>query len=140
MQTNNPITPSIPLCTGPRSLAVRQPWWAIPETDRRCMYAFTAKISTQLPLKVHDATLRSLHHTYLYRRLMLKAKAQGARTNTVGTATHSHIRKSPKDGIFSLEIIYGQLYNGKLAYRYKLAPTDACPLCVLSDSCTCIAS
>ena len=35
-----------------------------------------------------------------------------------------------------LKFIYGHLYNGKLAYRYKLAPTDACPLCGLPDSCT----
>ena len=49
---------------------------------------------------------------------------------------HSYIRKSPKDGITILKLIYGQLYNGKLPYRCKLAPTDACPLCGLPDSCT----
>jgi hypothetical protein len=40
MYANNPITPPIMLSTGPRALTLRQPWWAIPETDRRCMHAF----------------------------------------------------------------------------------------------------
>ncbi len=55
------------------------------------------------------------------------------------TALHSYIRKSLKDGITILEFLYGQLFNGKLAYKYKLTPTDACPLCGLPDSCTHIA-
>ena len=135
MYTNNPIIPSLPLSTGPLSSTLRQPWWTIPETDRLCMHAFT-KISNQLRLKVRNATLRSLHHTSLYKRLILKAKAKGARTNTVGAAIHSLIRKSPKDGITLLKFVHGQLYNGKLAYRYKLAPTDTCPLCGMPDSCT----
>ena len=102
------------------------------------MHAFT-KTSYQLRLKVRNATLRRLHHTSLYIRLLLKAKAQGARTITVSTAIHSHIRKSPKDGITLLKFIYGQLYNGGWQYRYKLAPTDAYPLFGLPDSCTHIA-
>ena len=57
----------------------------------------------------------------------------------VGTALHSYIRKSPKDGITILKFLYSQLYNGKLSYIYKLAPTDACPMCGLPDSCTHIA-
>ena len=97
------------------------------------------KTSNRIRLIVRNATLRSLHHTYLYIRLILKAKDQGARTKTVGTALHSYIRKSPKDGITILKFLYGQLYNGKLAYIYKLAPTDACPLCGLPVSCTHIA-
>ncbi len=104
----------------------------------RCIHAFTT-ISSQLRLKLRNATLRNLHHTSLYRRLILKAKAQGTRTNTTGTEIHLHIRKSPKDGITQLEFIYVKLYNGNLAYRYKLAPTDACPLFGLPDSCTHIA-
>jgi hypothetical protein len=102
------------------------------------MHAFT-KPSDQLRLKVRAATLRSLHHTSLYRRLITNAKTQGARTNIVGTALHSLIRNSPREGITILKFVYGQLYNGKLAYRYKHAPTDACPLCGLPDSCTHIA-
>ena len=57
-----------------------------------------------------------------------RQKTKGPYKN-VGTALHSYIRKSPKDGITILKFIYGQLYNVKLIYRYKLAPTDACPLC-----------
>ena len=49
---------------------------------------------------------------------------------------HSYIRNSPKEGITILNFLYGQLYNGKLAHRYKHAPTDACPLCGMPDSCT----
>jgi hypothetical protein len=37
MYTSNPIIPPIPLSTGPRSLTLRQPWWTIPETEKRCM-------------------------------------------------------------------------------------------------------
>ena len=99
------------------------------------MQAFT-KPSNQLSHKVRNATLRSLHHTCVYKCLILKAKAQGARTSTVGTAMHSYIRSSPKEGITILKFLYGQLYNGKLAHRYKQAPTDACPLCGMPDSCT----
>ena len=126
MYTNNPTTPPISLAIGPHSAALHPPWWTIPEDDRRCMHAFT-RTSNQLRLKVRNATLRSLHHTSLYIRLILKAKDQGARTKTVGTALHSYIRKSPKHGTSMLKFLYGELYNGKLAYIYKLAPTDACP-------------
>ena len=38
-----------------------------------------------------------------------------------------------------VKFIYGQLYNGKLAFRCKHAPTDACRLCELPNSCTHIA-
>ena len=36
--------------------------------------------------------------------------------------------------------LWGQLYCGKLAFRYQLAETDACPLCLYPDSCTHIGS
>ena len=138
MYTKAPLTPPIHLATGPISATLRQPWWTIPEEERLCMYAFTHP-SKQLRLKVRTATLRSLHHTSLYRRLILTAKANGARTANVGTALHSRIRNSPTEGITILKFLYGQLYNGKLAHRYGLAPTDACPLCGMPDSCTHIA-
>ena len=138
MYTKTPPTPPIQLATSPLSATLRQPWWTIPEDERLCMHAFTHP-TKQLRQKVRTATLRSLHHTSLYRRLILNAKARGARTANVGTALHSHIRNSPSEGITILKFIYGQLYNGKLAYRYGLAPTDACPLCGLPDSCTHIA-
>ncbi len=102
------------------------------------MNAFT-KPSDQFRLKVRSATLRSLHHTSLYIRLITNAKTQGARTNTVGKALHSLIKNSQRKGITILKFIYGQLYNGKLAFRNKHAPTDACPLCGLPYSCTHIA-
>ena len=133
MCINNPSTPRISLSTGSYSFTLCPLWRTIPETGRRCMQAFT-KTSNQLRLKVRNATLRSLHHTSLYRRIILKAEAQGGRTNTVGTAINYYIRKSPKDDITLLKFIYGKLHNGKLAYRYKLAPTETCPLCGLPDS------
>ena len=138
MYTSNPTTPSISLATGPHSAPLRPPWWTIPEDERRCMHAFT-NTTSRIRLKVRNATFRSLHHTSVYTRLILKAKDQGARTKTVGTALHSYIRKSPKDGITILTFLYGQLCNGKIAYSYKLAPTYACPLCGLPDSYTHIA-
>jgi hypothetical protein len=138
MYTKNSYAPQVQLSTGPRSATLRQPWWTIPENERLCMYAFTHP-SKQLRQKVRTATLKSLYHTSLYRRLILTAKARGAHTAYVGTALHSRIRSSPREGITILKFLYGQLYNGKLAYRYGLAPTDACPLCGLPDSCTHIA-
>jgi hypothetical protein len=138
MYTNNPTTPPISLATGPHSATLHPPLWTIPEEERRRMHAFT-KTSNQSYLKVRSAALRSLHNTCLYMRLIRKAKAQGARTNTIGTAIHSYIRKSPKNGIHILKFIYGQLYNGNLAYRYKLAPADACSQCGLTYSNTHIA-
>ena len=102
------------------------------------MHAFT-KTSNQIRLKKRNASLRSLHHSTRYIRFILKAKAQGARKNIVGVALHSYTRNLLKDGITIRKFLYGQLYNGKLAYRYKLAPTDACPLCELPGLCTYIA-
>jgi hypothetical protein len=102
------------------------------------MHAFTHP-SKQLRQKGRTATIRSLHHTSLYRHLILNAKARGARTANVGTALHSRIRNSPTEGITILIFLFGQLYNGKLAYIYGLAPTDACPQCGLPESCTHIA-
>jgi hypothetical protein len=99
------------------------------------MHAFS-KTSNQLRLKMRNATLRGLDHTSIYKRLILKAKALRARANIVGATIHSHIRNPPKDGITLLKFMHGQLYNGKLACRYKPAPTDAYPLCGLPDSCT----
>jgi hypothetical protein len=99
------------------------------------MHAFTEP-SSQLRLKVRSASLGSLQHTSFYRRLINNAKAQGTRTDILGSALHYIIRKSQRDGMTILKFIYGQLYNGKLAFRYKHAPTNACPLCGLPDSST----
>jgi hypothetical protein len=77
-----------------------------------------------------------MHHTSLYRRLILQAKTQGARIATTGASLHKRLRESPKEGTILLKFLYGQLYNGRLVKRYGHAPTDECPLCHRPDSCT----
>ena len=99
------------------------------------MHAFT-RPSSQLRLKVRDALLRSLHHSSLYRRLIVAGKTKGARTKTVGRALHKKLTHSPLKRTSLLTFIYGQLYNGKLAMRFGHAPTYECPLCHMPDSCT----
>ncbi len=95
--------------------------------------------SQQLRHKVRAATLRSQHHTSIYMRLVLRAKEQGATTDTTETALHTRLRENSKEGTNLLKFIHGQLYNGKLAKRYGHAPTDECHLCHRPDSCTHIA-
>ena len=102
------------------------------------MHAFT-RPSNQLRQKVKAATPRSLHHTSLYRRLVLTAKSKGARIAATGASLHTRLRENPREGSTLLKFVYGQLYNGKLAKLYGHAPTDECPLCHLLDSCTHIA-
>ena len=94
---------------------------------------------TTIEIKVRAATLRSMHHTSIYRRLILQEKNQGATTATTGTALRFLLRENSKDGTNLLKFIHGQLCNGKLAKRYGHAPTDECPLCHRPDSCTHIA-
>ena len=102
------------------------------------MHAFT-RPSHQLRQKFKATTLRSMHHTSLYMRLILHAKTQGANTATTGTTLHIRLRENAKEGSYILKCIHGQIYNGKLAKRYGHAPTDECPLCHLPDNCTHIA-
>ena len=80
-----------------------------------------------------------MHHTSIYKRLILQAKTQGANTATTGTSLHTCLRETTKEGTHILKFLHGQLYNGKLAKRYGHTPTDECPLCNLLDSCTHIA-
>ena len=131
-------TPKPALATGPRQATLSPPWSIIPEADRLQMHAFT-RPSHQLRKKVRAATLRSMHHTSIYRRLVLQARTQGATTATTGTALHARLRENSKEGRNLLKIIHRQLYNGKLAKRYGHAPTDECLLCHRPDSCTHIA-
>ncbi len=138
MFTNKPPAPPPTLATGPRQATLRPPWWTIPEADRAQMHAFT-RPSLQLRQKVRGATLRGLHHTSLYRRLILQAREKGARTKHTGAAILKRLKANHAEGITLLKFVWGQLYNGKLAHRYGHAPTDACPLCGLPDSCTHIA-
>jgi hypothetical protein len=73
MYTADPSTPTMALATGPRQATLRHPWWTIPEADRLKIHAFT-RPSQQLRQKFRAATLRSLHHTSIYRRLIIQAK------------------------------------------------------------------
>ena len=98
------------------------------------MHAFT-RPSHQLRLKVRDALLGSLHHTFLYRHLIIANKAKGAHINIIGhAAIQKRIASNPKEGNTLLKLLYGQL-----AQRYGHAPTNACPLYHKPDSCTPIA-
>ncbi len=132
MYTANPTTPPPILATGPRQATLRSPWWTIPEAGRLQMHAFT-RPSMQLRQNVRDATLRSMHHTSLYRRLILQAKTTGARNAQTGASLHARLRTNPKEDTSLLKFVYGQLYNGKTAKRYGHAPTDECPLCRRPD-------
>ena len=138
MYTFKPPPPTTALSMGTRCATLRCPWWTIPDADRLQMHAFT-RPSPQLRLKVRGSLLRSLHHSSLYRRLILASKENGARTNSVGRALHKKLTYRPWEGTSLLKFVYGQLYNGKLAKRYGHAPTDECPLCHKPDSCTHIA-
>ncbi len=102
------------------------------------MHAFT-RPSPQLRTKVREALLRSLHHSSLYRRLIVANKEKVARTKTVGQALHKKLTHSPREGTSLVKFLYGQLCNGKLALRYRHALTDECQLCHMPDSCTHIA-
>jgi len=102
------------------------------------MHAFT-RPSQQPRHIVMAANLRSLHNAFIYRRLIIQAKNQGASTATTWTALHVRLRENSKEGTNLLKFIHGQLYNAKLTKRYGHAPTDECPLCHRPDLCTHIA-
>ena len=102
------------------------------------MHAFT-RPSQQLRHKARAATLRSQHQTFLYRTFILLAKANGADTAETGKALHKRLAENPAEGTKLFKFAYGQLYNGKLAYRYRHATADECPLCHLPVSYTHIA-
>ena len=102
------------------------------------MHAFTCP-SSKLRLKVQDALLCSLHHSSLYRRLIVANKEKGARTRTVGQALHKKLTHSPREGTSLFKFIYGQIYNGKVALRYGHALIDEYPLYHMPDSCPHIA-
>jgi len=99
------------------------------------MHAFT-RPSSQLRLQVRDALLRIIHHSSLYRRLIIDNKEKGAGTKTVGQGLHKKLTHSPWEGTSLLKFIYGQLYNGKLSKRYGHALAYECPLCHMLDSFT----
>jgi len=102
------------------------------------MHAFRQP-SHKLRQKIRAATLRSMHQTSIYKRLILQAKTQGANTTTTGASIHTRLHENTKEGTNLLKCIHGQLYNGKLAKRYGHASMDERPLCHRPDSCTHIA-
>ena len=69
------------------------------------MHAFT-RPSSQLRLKVRDALLRSLHHSSLYRRLIVAIKEKGARTKPwakrfTRSSPIAHGREPPSSSSYS---------------------------------------
>ena len=138
MYSHKPPPPPVTPPNGLHTAALAPPWWTIPQEDRLHMRAFT-RPSKQLRKKVRHALLRSLHYTSLYRRLLVASSEGGTRTAQVGKTMNTRLNKPGAGGTTILKFLHGQLYNGKLAYRYGHAPTDACPLCGLPDSCTHIA-
>jgi hypothetical protein len=138
LYTAKPLILTITPVTAKICPTTHRPWWTIPEAERLQMHAFT-RPSQQLRLKVRHALLRSLHHTSLYRRLVVANKELGARLHTVGQPIHKRLNSVPNEGITLFKFMHGQLYNGKLAKRYGHAPKDKCPLCHKPDSCTHIA-
>ena len=79
------------------------------------MHAFT-RPSHQLRQKVRAATLRTMHHTSIYKRLILQAKSQDANNATTGTSLHTRFRENPKKGAYILNFIYGQLSKLNATY------------------------
>ena len=73
---------------------------------------------------------------FFFRRLILRARTQGATTATTETALHARLRENSKEGTNLLKFIHGQFYNDKLAKRYGHAPTEESPRCHRPDSCT----
>ncbi len=138
MYTDKPHTSIPDFATSPRQATQHPPWWTIPEGDRLQMLALT-RPSHQLWQKVRAATLRTLHHVSLYKRLVLLAKDSWARISSTDTALHTRLRENPDECTILRKFIYGQLYNGKLAHHYGRAPKDECPLCHRPGSCTHIA-
>jgi hypothetical protein len=136
--TSKSPTPPPALATGPIHATLRQPWWTIPKADRLQMHVFT-HLSPRLRQKARAATLRKMHHTSLYKRLILQTREHGARIATTKKVLHTRLRERPEEGTNLLHFVYGQLYTGKLTHRYGHAPTDECPLCHLPDSCSHIA-
>ncbi len=93
MYTDKPPPPTPALSTRTNCATLRRPWWTIPEEDRLQIHAFT-RPSPHLRTKVREALLRSLHHSSLYRRLIVANKEKGARTKTVGRALHKKLIRS----------------------------------------------
>jgi len=48
-----------------------------------------------------------MHHTSLYRRLVILARDKGARISATGTALYKRLRENPADGTSLLKFAYG---------------------------------
>ena len=70
MYTTTPPRPDPALATSTNRATLSHPWWTIPEAERVQIHIFT-RSSQQLRLKVTDALLRSLNHTFLYQHLII---------------------------------------------------------------------
>jgi hypothetical protein len=107
MYTVKPPTLPISPATFNRCPSTHRPWWTIPEAERLHMHAFT-RPSQQLRLKMGHALLRSLHHIFLYMRLIFANKGLGARLHIVGQSIHKRINSVPKEGPTLLQRQTGQ--------------------------------
>ena len=77
-----------------------------------------------------------------YRNLFLHLeKHEGALLHLPSAHIQSRLRSgNVRDAMRLFKYLWGTLYCGKLAKRYKHAQTDECPLCHFPDSCTHIGS
>ncbi len=87
------------------------------------MHAFTRQ-SKQLRDKVFATILRSLHHTPLYRHLILTANQNKAKTPTVYRKIHATICNVLRPIVNILKFLYGKIYNDKFEYHYGHARKD----------------
>ena len=131
----SPPAPTRGTATGLNSTSTRTPLQSLSEEDLGHTQAFTNP-SKQFRRHVKPRLLNSLHHTSLYRRLILQASKDGARLATTASQITKRRRDSPKQATLLLKFLWGQLYNGKLAHRYGHQNTSACRLCGAPDSCT----
>jgi hypothetical protein len=131
-------SPTPTTATGLQSTSTRLPLSSLSADDLGVTHAFTNP-SKQFRKHVKPRLLNGLYHTSLYRRLILQAAKDGARLTTTSTQITTRRKNSPKQANQLFKFLWGQLYNGKLAFRYGHQPTNACRLCGAPDSCTHIA-
>ena len=82
------------------------------------MHVFT-RPSQQLRRKVRAATLRSLHQTSLYKRLILLAKEKGACIAEMDKALHIRLMHNPADDTNLLK-----LYSHTASFTMAKSPID----------------
>ena len=123
--TRTPPSPTH-LGSDTRMATLRQLWWSIPEGGGASANArFHAPLITTTTQS--QTLLHNLNYISLYRRLILKNREVGTNTHYVEKSIHCRLAASAWEGSTLLKLIYGQLYNDKLAKRYRHASTDECP-------------